>query len=248
MSTIFAIYITFMMRKFIRIVICFNHWILFNKYTSSYIMAQEYPSSPNPWDEFLSPQSKLNNSSFYKILTSPHALGLLPDNFNQLADKTFQQSHMYKFVAFCEKIDNLRNELFRLKHHFHHLKALRELSTLISKEKLNEYTNSLDALTSLLSNLSNKKDLINSIISIDIVDSDFSLHPSIHASLQGLLTDIEKSVPTINSFQKDLSHIQTLSSDGSILTDLREITSYLDECLNNYNSTYTNITTLNRLV
>ena len=211
-------------------------------------MAQEYPTSPNPWFDFLSPQSKLNSSSFNKILTSPHALRLLPDNFNQLADKTFQQSHAFKFVKFCEKIDNLRNELFRLKHQFHHLESLKKLYTLISKEKLNEYVNSLDALTNLLSDLSKQKDLINSILSIDVGESDFSLHPSIHASLQELLSDIEKSVPAVNSFQSDLSQIQTLSSESSILADLREIASYLDACLNKYNSTYTNITALNRLI
>ena len=211
-------------------------------------MAQEYSTSPNPWADFLSSQSKLNNSSFNKVLTSPHALELLPDDFNQLADQTFQQSYAYKFVKFCEKIDTLKNELFRLKLHFHHLEGLRKLSTLVSKDKLNEFANCLDALTILLSNLSEKKDLINSIISIDPKESDFSLHPSIHASLQELITDIEKSVPAVNSFQRDLSRIQTLSSERSMLTDLREIASYLDDCLSSYDATYTNITTFKSLV
>ena len=212
-------------------------------------MAREYPTaSSNPWSDYQSPRSKLNTSAFSKVLSSPHAVSLLSDDFYQQVDKTYKLSRSYRFVSLCKKIDALLAELFALKERYVQLQAMKDLYKLISIEKLNEYLNSLEVLTNLFSHLSNQKDLINSIISIQTDDSDLYLKPSTHKPLQDLLIDIKKSVSIVNSLQSDLAQLQTLSRERSILVDLKELTSYIDECLENFSTTHTKITNLTRLV
>ena len=211
-------------------------------------MTQEYPTCSNPWSDYKSPRSKLNTSALSKVLSSPRVANLLSDDFYQQVDKTYKQSHSYKFVSLCKKIDALLAELFTLKQRFVHLQAMKELYNLISIEKLNEYLNSLEVLTNFFSHLSNQKDLINSIISIQTDDSDFYLKPSTHKPLQDLLIDIKKSVSIVNSLQSDLTQLQTLSRERSILSNLQEINSYLDECLESFSSTHAKITNLTHLV
>lgn len=211
-------------------------------------MAHEYPASSNPWSDYQSPRNKLSTSAFSKVLSSPHAASLLSDDFYQQVDKTFKESHSYRFVSLCNRIDALLAELSTLKQRFVHLQSMKELYKLISIEKLNEYSKSLEVLTNLFSHLSNQKDLINSIISIQTDDSDFYIKPSTHKPLQELLIDIQKSVSTVNSLQSDLTQLQTLSRERSILGNLQEITTYLNECLENFSSTHTKITNLTHLV
>ncbi|KAI6653520.1 hypothetical protein LOD99_3415 [Oopsacas minuta] len=211
-------------------------------------MAQEYPTSSNPWSEYLSPRAKLNSSSFNRVLSSPIALTLLTDNFNQQVDTAYKQSHTCRFVCLCERIDDLLTELFNLKQTYQHLEAMKEIYKFISKDRLNEYLNALDELTKLFSNLSEQKDLINSIIAMETKNSDFYLHPSIHEPLQELLSDIQKYITAVNCLKIDLTQIQALSKEKNILLNLQEITCYIDDCVDNYNSTYTKITNLTHLV
>ena len=210
-------------------------------------MAQEYPTSPNPWIESASKYGAPPSSTLEKILSSERAKHLLTPDFSQQIEDSFKQSYTHKFVTTCEKIDQLQNELFTLKLKYHRLQAQEDLSKLFTKEKLDNHVNSLAAVIKLFSGIIKQKDVIMSILSIDTDDCDLCLPPSIHEPLQGLLNDIQKSVSVVNSLENDISQLKELSSEGKILTNLKEIRAYIEECVDTYRDTYTKIKNLPHL-